>query len=193
MYIFVITFYAADTFLLSLQMKLIVLISVFSLDCVCGNLFESLFDSLVNIFVVDKRSFVRLCIQIRKIMVPLWTSEVHHQILVPMQMFDHSRLLFGICFLENSVSVSVAFTVSVKKNLHQDCGPCYLHLPIFSCTYNLLFCCKIKSCCDPCFPHQVRPQTIFQLYILQDYSSVRIGFNMNHKYHTLPIVYTMLV
>ena len=36
-------------------------------------------------------------------------------------------------------------------------------------------------------------QTIVQLYILWYYCNVRIGFNMNNKRHTLPIVYTMLV
>ena len=39
----------------------------------------------------------------------------------------------------------------------------------------------------------LRPQTTVQLYILGYYSSVRIGFNMNNKHHTLPIIYTMLV
>ena len=37
-------------------------------------------------------------------------------------------------------------------------------------------------------PQQVRLQTAVQLYILQDYSSVRIGFNMIKKWHTLSIV-----
>ena len=32
-----------------------------------------------------------------------------------------------------------------------------------------------------------------QLYILQDYSSVRIGFNISNKRHTQGVVYTMLV
>ena len=35
-YIFVIMFYAVDTFLLSLKMELIVLLKFFSLDCLCG-------------------------------------------------------------------------------------------------------------------------------------------------------------
>ena len=37
------------------------------------------------------------------------------------------------------------------------------------------------------------PQTTVQLYILGYNSSVRIGFNMNNKHHTQPIVYIMLV
>ena len=34
---------------------------------------------------------------------------------------------------------------------------------------------------------------ILTLYILRDYSGVRIGFNMINKRHALSIVYTMLV
>ena len=41
-------------------------------------------------------------------------------------------------------------TVSVTKSLHQDCGPCYLHLPVFSYTYRFLFYCQIKGCYDHC-------------------------------------------
>ena len=52
---------------------------------------------------------------------------------------------------------------------------------------------KIKSCCNHCFSQEIRPLTTIQLGILQGYSSVRIGFNMNHKCCTLPIVYTILV
>ena len=53
-------------------------------------------------------------------------------------------------------------TVSVTKSLDQDCGLCYLHLPIFSLhthtrththTHKLLFCCKIKSSCAG--PHKL--------------------------------------
>ena len=58
-------------------------------------------------------------------------------------------------------------------------------LTIFSFTYTLLICGKIKSCCDHCFPQQSRPQNTVQLYILH----VRICFNMNNKYHSLPILY----
>ena len=55
-----------------------------------------------------------------------------------------------------------------------------------------LFYKKMKSCFDRCFPQQIRPQTTVQSYILRDCSSVRIGFNMINKRHTLPIVYAML-
>ena len=57
-------------------------------------------------------------------------------------------------------------TVSVTKSLDQDCGLCYLHLPIFSLhthtyththththTHTLLCCCKIKSSCAG--PHKL--------------------------------------
>ena len=63
----------------------------------------------------------------------------------------------------------------------------------FSFIYILLFCCKEKYCWDCCFLPQIRSQTTIQLYILQEYSSVKIGFNMNSKNHPMPIVYTMLV
>ena len=82
-------------------------------------------------------------------------------------------------------------TASVTNSSHQDRGPCYLHSPIFS--YTFILCWKIKSCCDSCFPQQIRPYTAVQWYILGDYSSVRIGFNMINKRHTLSMVYTMLV
>ena len=52
---------------------------------------------------------------------------------------------------------------------------------------------KLKSCCDRCFPQQIRPQSTVQLYILQEYSSVRIGFSMIIKRHILPIVYAVLI
>ena len=65
-------------------------------------------------------------------------------------------------------------TASGTKNLHQDRGQCYLHLPIFPYTYSLLSYWKIKRCCDRRFPQHIRPQTIVQLYILQDYFSVRV-------------------
>ena len=54
----------------------------------------------------------------------------------------------------------------VTKCSHQDCGPCYIHLSIFSYTYTLLFCSKKKSFCDGCFSQQGRPQTTVQLNIL---------------------------
>ena len=76
---------------------------------------------------------------------------------------------------------------SVTKNSHQNRGPCYLHLPIFPYTYILLFRWKIKSCRGRCFSQQIRPLTTVQLCILQDYSSVGIVLNMNHKRNILSI------
>ena len=61
----------------------------------------------------------------------------------------------------------------------------------YSCT--LLFYWKVKSCCDRCFPQQIRSKNNVQWYIIRAYSSLRIGFNMINKRHTLPIVYSMLV
>ena len=63
---------------------------------------------------------------------------------------------------------------------------------LFSYTYTLLFCWKTRSCCDNCFPQEIRPQTTIQWYLLQYYFSTRIGFIMIKKRHALPIVYTML-
>ena len=77
-------------------------------------------------------------------------------------------------------------TLSVIKSCHQDHCLCYLHLPICSYTYTLFFCWKKKGCCDHYLPQQTRPQTTAQLYIFQDYSSVRTGFNLIKKCHTLP-------
>ena len=54
-------------------------------------------------------------------------------------------------------------------------------------TYPLLFCRKIKSCCDRCFPQQIRPQATVQWYILRDYSCIKIGFNIINKRHTLHV------
>ena len=80
-------------------------------------------------------------------------------------------------------SLRVLQKVGIKIVAHAICT--YL---FFSYTCTLLFCWKMKSCFDRCFPQQIRPQTTVQSYILQDYSSVRIGFNMINKSHTLPIV-----
>ena len=52
-------------------------------------------------------------------------------------------------------------TASVTNSLYQDCGLCYLQLPIFSYTYTLLFRLKTKSCCDCCFPQQIRHRPLF--------------------------------
>ena len=65
----------------------------------------------------------------------------------------HHNLIYGKINL--NVPLLLPFSrenhLSVTESLHQDCGPYYLHLPIFSYTYTLLFCYKIKSCCDRSF------------------------------------------
>ena len=108
-------------------------------------------------------------------------------------MFSKTFDIFLIYIVIRCSLFHMKITTSVAKSSHQHCDPCYLHLPIFSSTYTLLLCGKIKSYCDHCFPQQIRPQNTVQLYILQDYSSGRIDFNRNNKPHSLPIVYTMLV
>ena len=108
-------------------------------------------------------------------------------------MFSKTFDLFLIYIVIRCSLFHMKVTTSVTKNLHQHCDYCYLDLPIFSFTYSLLVCGKLKSCCDHCFLQQIRPQNTVQLYILQDYSSGRIDFNMNNKSHSMPIAYTMLV
>ena len=65
-----------------------------------------------------------------------------------------------------------------------------LHILFFSYTYNLLFCWKIKSCCDCCFPQKIRLQTTVQ-YILQDYSGVTC-FNMINKLTSYKLYYLVV-
>ena len=71
------------------------------------------------------------------------------------------------------------FTASVTKSSHQDR---YL---FFSYTSTLLICRNIKSYCDCYFPQKIRPLITVQLYVAWDYSSMRVGFNMTNKRHTL--------
>ena len=40
--------------------------------------------------------------------------------------------------------------------------PVLFTLNYFSYTYTLIICGKIESCCDRCFPQQIRPQTTAQ-------------------------------
>ena len=68
-------------------------------------------------------------------------------------------------------------TVSITKSTHQDCDLCYFQLPIFF--LHTLSSPVVKYYCDHCSPQQIRPQTTVQIYILQDYSSVRIGVTKN--------------
>ena len=108
-------------------------------------------------------------------------------------MFSKTFDLLLIYIFIRCILFRMKITTSVTKSSHQHCDLCYLHLPIFSFTYTLLLCGKMQSCCDYCFPLQIRPQNTIQLYLLRDYSSGRIDFNMNNKPHSLPTVYTMLV
>ena len=84
-------------------------------------------------------------------------------LLLPEWPFYFLELLFyfpevSFCFPEEMFHWRISslfhtkITGSVTKSSHQDCGQCYLHLPIFSFTYTLLLCGKMKSCCDCCFP-----------------------------------------
>ena len=77
---------------------------------------------------------------------------------------------------------------SNDDNVETTAPPTFTLTYFFSYTYTLLFCWKMKSFCDHCFSQQIRQQTTVQ-YIFRDYSSVRIGFNMTNKCHTLPIAY----
>ena len=71
--------------------------------------------------------------------------------------------------------------VLIKARINIVACAVYTYL-CFSYTCTLLFCWKMKSCCDRCFPQQIRPQITVLLYILRDYSSARTGFNMINKY-----------
>ena len=65
----------------------------------------------------------------------------------------------GVFFIRKSLQV-------FQKSLHQDHGLRFQHSPIFYFTSTLLFCGKMKSCCDCCFLQQIRPQATAQLYML---------------------------
>ena len=81
-------------------------------------------------------------------------------------------------------------TEIITKSLPQDHGPCYSHLPIFSYTCTG----KQEVAVIAVFNKKLDHRPLFNyVTILQAYSSVRIGFNMNNKCHTLPAVCTMLV
>ena len=88
-------------------------------------------------------------------------------------------------------TAGAVFSIQVLKK-----APSRLRLVLFTLTYffiyiytyTLLFCSKIKHCCDCCFPQQIRPQVTVQLNILQDCSIERTGFNMINKHHILPII-----
>ena len=96
-------------------------------------------------------------------------------------------------FYCNNTLFHMKITVSVTKSLHQNHGLCYLHLTsFFSFTYTLLFCNKIKICCDWCFPQQIIPKTMIQLYIYYENILVwgLVSLSITNTTYTLPIVYT---
>ena len=88
-------------------------------------------------------------------------------------MFSKTFDLFLIYIVIRYSLFHMKITTSVTRSSHQQCDPCYLHLPIFFFTYTLLLCGKIKSCCDHCFPQHIRPQKTVQLYIY--YGTILVG------------------
>ena len=99
------------------------------------------------------------------------------------QVFIYLKFMLFLCSLFH-----MKVTASITKSLHQDCDPCHLFtLTYFFLIHGLFSSAGIKICCNCCFPQQIRPQITVQLYILQVYSNVRIGFNMISKCHLLPV------
>ena len=94
--------------------------------------------------------------------------------------------------MKKMCSYSVLKKVVQKARIKIVACAIYTYL-FFSYTYTLLLCWEAKKCFDCCLLQQIRPLTTVPLCILQDYSSVRIVFNINLKRHTMPIVYTMLI
>ena len=99
--------------------------------------------------------------------------------------------VFTLSFRQTINDISLfqtKITATVTRSSHQDRGLCYLYFPIFY-TKSLLFYWKIKTGCYRCFPQQIRQQVTVQWYILRNYSSVKVLFNMINKHHTLRIVF----
>ena len=111
----------------------------------------------------------------------LWTKE-HIEVKI-------LRLLIALVKIHQIPVCYIRKSLQVLQKAHIKIWPMPFTLNLFfSYTYTLLFCNKMKSCCDRYFPQQIRPQTTVQLYKLQDYSSVRIHISMINKRHTPPIV-----
>ena len=70
-------------------------------------------------------------------------------------------------FLHGPESFPYETQCDCYKKIASRLRPCYLQLPVFFFhIHTLLFCSRIKSCCDCSFPWQIRPPiTILQLYI----------------------------
>ena len=84
-------------------------------------------------------------------------------------------------------------TANVTKSSHEDRDPRYLHLKIFFLHIHSPLLLENKKLFRSLLSSGIRPQTT--VHILQDYSTVRIGFNLINKRPTQPIDfnYTMLV
>ena len=84
-------------------------------------------------------------------------------------------------------------TASVTKTLHQDCGPCYLHLPIFFFYIHSSLLQQNKKLLRLLFSLAKYTTDHYLVIYITRNSSVGFGFNMNNKHQILPIVYTMLI
>ena len=91
----------------------------------------------------------------------------------PRYLFDILRNSLRIMFVKMRIHCSL-FTIHSNFFL-------YIHSPLLQQNNQLLWFCFSSA-----------NQTAVQFYILWDHSGVRIGFNMNNKCYTLPIVYNML-
>ena len=109
-----------------------------------------------------------------------------------------------ILIVSHKYGICPICTLTISRSINGQSFPCENHckcynklasslrsklltLTYFFLTFFLLFCCKLNSCCECCFPQQNRPQTTVQWYILRNCSSVRIGLNIINKRHTLPV------
>ena len=103
-------------------------------------------------------------------------------------MYVHVLMFYIIlllrCTLRSEITVcSIWKSLQVLQKVHMKIVARAIYTyRFFSYTYTLLLCWKIRSC--------IRPQTTVQWYTLHGYSSVKFGFNMINKCHT---VFTMLV
>ena len=96
-------------------------------------------------------------------------------------------------FSKNKRGLELVFSIwrSATKSLHQDRGRWFY--PYLFYIHTLPYSVGKQKVVVISFPQQIRPQTFVQWHILQDYSSVKIAFNMINKFHPLPIVNNMLV
>ena len=117
-----------------------------------------------------------------------WKQLEIYTYLFPMKPIWYGMAFPYLCSLDD-----MKITVSWKACIKIVTRAIYTCLFFYLCRHStFLFCWKIKSWCDSCFPQQIRLQTTVQWCILQDCSSERIDFNMIDKCHKLPRVYTML-